>query len=134
MKKSLMVVLMLGLVSSSAFAADFTCRGQVQDQDGNYQPAQITVSLDGDSVHIKEDGTQYGLDIDATYDANYRPSAKYAGFYRYEAKDQTDAGWNDVLIIKPMADNKRAVSGTVVFQGSEEDGGTAAYFDHCERN
>jgi hypothetical protein len=134
MKKSLMVALMLSLVSSSAFAADFTCTGKVHDQDGNWQSAQVTVTLDGNSVSVKEDNdTQYGLDTDATYDANYRPTAKYAGYHRYTAAQASDQGWNDVLVIKPMADNARAKSGSIVLQGSEEDGGMAAYFDYCTR-
>jgi len=134
MKNGIMLALALGLVSSSAFAAEFTCMGKVQDQDGNWQSAQITVTLDGNSVSVKEDnGTQYGLDIDATYDANYRPTAKYEGFYRYSATQASDQGWNNVLVIKPMADNAKAKAGSIVLQGSEEDGGMAAHFDNCTR-
>ena len=128
-----MMALVLGLVSSSAFAADFTCEGKAQDQNGDVQHAEITVSIDDSSLSVQENnGTQFGLALAATYDENYRPSAKYAGYYRFNVKGN-DGGWVNVLIQKPMLDNKRARGGAVVFQGTEEDGGTAAYFDYCTR-
>jgi hypothetical protein len=133
MKKSLMVVMMLGLVSSSAFAAEFSCYGRAQDQDGNWQQAQISVTLDGNSVSIKEtDNLQLGLDIDANYNDSYRPTAKYEGFYGYDTATRGE-GWNRVLVIKPMADNAKAKAGSIVLQGSQEDGGTVAHFDSCQR-
>jgi hypothetical protein len=132
MKNVLLVALVL--VSSSAFATDFTCNGRAQDQDGNWQNAQISVSLDGNSVSIKEtDNLQVGLDIDAFYNDSYRPTAKYAGYYGYDARQQTDAGWNRVLVIKPMADNAKAKAGSIILQGSMDEGGMAAHFDYCTR-
>ena len=134
MKNVMMMALVLGLVSSSAFAAEFTCYGSAQDQDGNWQKAEVSVSLEGNSVKVKEtDSLNIGLDIEASYNSNYRPTAKYEGFYGYDASQQSDAGWNRVLVIKPMADNAKAKAGSIVLQGSEEDGGMAAHFDNCTR-
>ena len=123
------------LTTTSVFATDFKCQGHGQDENGDLVSSEITVTINDNSIVITEDnGTQYGFAMnDLTYDPNYRPSAKYAGYYRYNAAAGDNDNWNDVLIQKPMADNKRAKAGAVVFQGTEEDGGTAAYFDTCSR-
>ncbi len=129
------LALALALVSSSAFASEqFTCRGKSFNESGALVPAQITLSLDGDTLTVTEDnGTTFGFGMETQLDVNYRPSAKYAGYYRFNAVSGNNSGWNDILIQKPMLDNKRAKAGGAVLQGTEEDGGMAAYFDSCSR-
>jgi hypothetical protein len=122
------------LASSSVMAAQFTCNGKAVDDSGTLVAAQITIDVSDDSLSVKEDnGTNFGFAMEATYDANYRPTAKYAGYYRYSGKGANAQGWDDILIQKPMADNKKAKTGAAVLQGIEEDGGMAAYFDTCHR-
>jgi hypothetical protein len=130
-----LVVVISLLCSSTVFANQFKCEGHTLDENGNTVRAEIILTVNDTFMVITEsNGTAYGLTAnDLTYDENYRPSAKYAGYYRYNVAAGVNSDWNDVLIQKPMADNKRAKSGEVVFQGTVEDGGIAAYFDSCTR-
>jgi hypothetical protein len=132
---STILTIALALASSSAFAAEtFTCYGKSMDESGALTKAQITLTIDGDSLTVSEDnGTSFGFGMQTQLDLNYRPSAKYAGYYRFNAISGNSSGWNDILIQKPMLDNKRAKAGGAVLQGTEEDGGMAAYFDYCSR-
>jgi hypothetical protein len=133
MKKTLATLVTLGALISSAHATVFTCKGKAMNESGAWSDSEITLKLDGDSAQvIEDDNLQLGFGMDAQYDEAYRPTAKYKGYSRFNVRSPNAAGWNDVLVLDSMKE-KGAKTGKAVLQGTEEDGGMAAYFDDCTK-